>query len=105
MRLANEFAVVFSFGSIVASIIPVNGGNIKPPQKRSSQRSKSKTQKLLMNGIGAAQRRQRMASEQVTTIVFGAEYPPRAVVTLPPTITPTTGPVMLMMPKAVNAYV
>lgn len=56
----------------------------------------------MKNGIGAAQQRQINEQIQVTCIDFYELYPPKAVVILPPIITPTTGPVTLMIAKLMN---
>ena len=103
IRFANEFAVVLSCGSIVASIIPVIGGKINPPEKSSNHRRVLNNIKSSMNGMGAAQMKHKNARAHVTYSVFGASKPPILVVTLPPTITPATGPVILTIPKAVKA--
>jgi len=76
---------------------------MKPPANMRTQRSMLKSQKLLTNGIGTAHRKHSRANEQVTYKVLGDSNPPSDVVTLPPTITPATGPVILTTPKAIFA--
>ena len=78
---------------------------MNPPANISSHNNKLKSQNYLINGIGAAQNAQKNARDNVTYNVFGDSNPPREVVIAPPTITPATGPVILITPNAVNAYV
>ena len=58
-------------------------------------------QKSLMNGIGAAEMTHMIAIPIATIRDFLALKPPRALVTLPPITTPSTGPVILTIPKVI----
>jgi len=55
-----------------------------------------------MNAIGAAENKHRVAIVKDKYRADFELYPPSAVVTLPPTTTPKTGPVILTIAKVMN---
>ena len=75
---------------------------MKPPKNRRNQRSVRNRGKLFTKGTGIATPRQNIAVAQVRIRVFLVLYPPNLVMMLPPTTTPSTGPVMVTIPKDVN---
>ena len=94
-----ELATVFYCFSTVFNKTPVREVRIAPPKNRRNHRQTQNGVKVSMNGHGAAEMRQKIVNNQVYYSDFLVEYPPSFVVILPPTTTPSTGPVMLIAPK------
>lgn len=73
-----------------------------PPKKRRNQSRAANGMNVVRNGIGAAENRHKRENSITIFIDFAERKPPRYVQRLPPTTTPNTGPVMLMMLKEMN---
>jgi hypothetical protein len=62
--LARELAEVLWYSLTELSMIPVMGGRIKPPKKRSSQMKMAKTWKFETQGMGIAERTAQIPQQQ-----------------------------------------
>ncbi len=103
--MANEFAVVLRLPSIVFNIIPVILGRIAPPKKSKNHNKVATVLKSVKKGIGIEQNR---VNIEINYVILNACFdlnPPRLDVTLPPTISPKIGAVMLIIPKEVKTTV
>ena len=74
-------------------MMPVRDGKIEPPKKRSSQKAEPTYSNFDgRNGIGKAHNTAQTPTIRINLNDFIVLYPPSFVVTIPPQITPLTGP-------------
>jgi len=71
-------------------MIPVTGGNIAPPKKRTNHKQTPNNLKST-KGIGKANTTARVPKKHYSFYALTVLYPPAFVVIIPPTITPDIG--------------
>ena len=81
-------------------MIPVTGGSIAPPKKRTNHRQIPKYLKFT-NGIGRAKTTASNPKKPWSFCAFFVLYPPALVVMIPPTITPDIGADILVPAKKI----
>jgi hypothetical protein len=74
----------------------VTGGSKKPPKKRSNHKKNPKTIKFEIKGIGNPEKTAAIPIKHCKIYPLFVLYPPKYVVTIPPTITPKIGAVKLI---------